>query len=185
MLASSVVAGGLVGLAISFRNLPDVRVLRSYTPTETTHIYDIKGTLLTSIHDEANREVVPLTKISPQLKRAVIAIEDSHFYSHYGINPGGVMRAMVKNMEEGRTVEGGSTLTMQLVKNLFLSPKRAFSRKLAEAVLAIRLEQIFKKDEILELYLNQVYWGHNLYGAEMAARSYFNKQKKRQLSSNR
>jgi 1A family penicillin-binding protein len=175
MLASSVVAGGLVGLAISFRNLPDVRVLRSYTPTETTHIYDIKGTLLTSIHDEANREVVPLTKISPQLKRAVIAIEDSHFYSHYGINPGGVMRAMVKNMEEGRTVEGGSTLTMQLVKNLFLSPKRAFSRKLAEAVLAIRLEQIFKKDEILELYLNQVYWGHNLYGAEMAARSYFNK----------
>jgi 1A family penicillin-binding protein len=175
MLASSVVAGGLVGLAISFRNLPDVRVLRSYTPTETTHIYDIKGTLLTSIHDEANREVVPLTKISPQLKRAVIAIEDSHFYSHYGINPGGVMRAMVKNMEEGRTVEGGSTLTMQLVKNLFLSPKRAFSRKLAEAVLAIRLEQIFKKDEIFELYLNQVYWGHNLYGAEMAARSYFNK----------
>ncbi|WP_026098447.1 transglycosylase domain-containing protein [Kamptonema formosum] len=175
MLASSVVAGGLVGLAISFRNLPDVRVLRNYTPTETTHIYDIKGTLLTSIHDEANREVVPLTKISPQLKRAVIGIEDSHFYSHYGINPGGVMRAMVKNLEEGRTVEGGSTLTMQLVKNLFLSPKRAFSRKLAEAVLAIRLEQIFKKDEILELYLNQVYWGHNLYGAEMAARSYFGK----------
>ncbi len=175
MLASSVVAGGLVGLAISFRNLPDVRVLRNYTPTETTHIYDIKGTLLTSIHDEANREVVPLTKISPQLKRAVIAIEDSHFYSHYGINPGGVMRAMVKNMEEGKTVEGGSTLTMQLVKNLFLSPKRAISRKLAEAVLAIRLEQIFKKDQILELYLNQVYWGHNLYGAEMAARSYFGK----------
>jgi 1A family penicillin-binding protein len=175
MLASSVVAGGLVGLAISFRNLPDVRVLRNYTPTETTHIYDIKGTLLTSIHDEANREVVPLTKISPQLKRAVIAIEDSHFYTHYGINPGGVMRAMVKNMEEGRTVEGGSTLTMQLVKNLFLSPKRAISRKLAEAVLAIRLEQIFKKDQILELYLNQVYWGHNLYGAEMAARSYFGK----------
>lgn len=175
MLASSVVAGGLVGLAISFRNLPDVRVLRSYTPTETTHIYDIKGTLLTSIHDEANREVVPLTKISPQLKRAVIGIEDSHFYTHYGINPGGVMRAMVKNMEEGRTVEGGSTLTMQLVKNLFLSPKRAISRKLAEAVLAIRLEQIFKKDQILELYLNQVYWGHNLYGAEMAARSYFGK----------
>ena len=175
MLASSVVAGGLVGLAISFRNLPDVRVLRNYTPTETTHIYDIKGTLLTSIHDEANREVVPLAKISPQLKRSVIAIEDSHFYTHYGINPGGVMRAMVKNMEEGRTVEGGSTLTMQLVKNLFLSPKRAISRKLAEAVLAIRLEQIFKKDQILELYLNQVYWGHNLYGAEMAARSYFGK----------
>lgn len=175
MLASSVIAGGLVGLAISFRNLPDVRVLRNYVPTETTYIYDINGTHLTSIHDEANREVVPLEKISPHLKRAVIAIEDSHFYSHHGINPGGVIRALVKNIEEGKTVEGGSTLTMQLVKNLFLSPKKAFSRKVAEAVLAIRLEQIFSKNQILELYLNQVYWGHNLYGAETASRSYFNK----------
>lgn len=175
MLASSVIAGGLVGLAISFRNLPDVRVLRNYVPTETTYIYDINGTHLTSIHDEANREVVPLEKISPHLKRAVIAIEDSHFYTHHGINPGGVIRALVKNIEEGKTVEGGSTLTMQLVKNLFLSPKKAFSRKVAEAVLAIRLEQIFSKNQILELYLNQVYWGHNLYGAETASRSYFNK----------
>lgn len=175
MLASSVVAGGLVGLAISFRNLPDVRVLRSYVPAETTHIYDIKGRLLTSLHDEANREVVPLNKISPNLKRAVMAIEDSHFYQHHGINPGGVMRALVANLEASETVEGGSTLTMQLVKNLFLSPKRALSRKAAEAVLSIRLEQIFTKDQIMELYLNQVYWGHNLYGVETAAQSYFNK----------
>ncbi|KOR34106.1 MULTISPECIES: transglycosylase domain-containing protein [Planktothricoides] len=175
MLASSVVAGGLVGLAISFRNLPDVRVLRSYVPAETTHIYDIKGRLLTSLHDEANREVVPLNKISPNLKRAVMAIEDSHFYQHHGINPGGVMRALAANLEANDTVEGGSTLTMQLVKNLFLSPKRALSRKAAEAVLSIRLEQIFTKDQIMELYLNQVYWGHNLYGVETAARSYFNK----------
>lgn len=175
MLASSVVAGGLVGLAISFRNLPDVRVLRSYVPAETTHIYDIKGRLLTSLHDEANREVVPLNKISPNLKRAVMAIEDSHFYQHHGINPGGVMRALAANLEANQTVEGGSTLTMQLVKNLFLSPKRALSRKAAEAVLSIRLEQIFTKDQIMELYLNQVYWGHNLYGVETAARSYFNK----------
>lgn len=175
MLASSVVAGGLVGLAISFRNLPDVRVLRNYVPTETTHIYDINGTLLTSIHDEANREVVPLNKISPDLKRAILAIEDSHFYTHHGINPGGVLRAMVANMESGRTVEGGSTLTMQLVKNLFLSPAQKVSRKAAEAVMAIRLEQIFGKEQILELYLNQVYWGHNLYGVETASRSYFNK----------
>ncbi len=175
MLASSVVAGGLVGLAISFRNLPDVRVLRSYVPAETTHIYDIKGRLLTSLHDEANREVVPLNRISPHLKRAVMAIEDSHFYQHHGINPGGVMRALAANLEANQTVEGGSTLTMQLVKNLFLSPKRAISRKAAEAVLSIRLEQIFTKDQIMELYLNQVYWGHNLYGVETAARSYFNK----------
>lgn len=175
MLASSVVAGGLVGLAISFRNLPDVRVLRSYVPAETTHIYDLKGRLLTSLHDEANREVVPLNKISPNLKRAVMAIEDSHFYQHHGINPGGVMRALAANLEANETVEGGSTLTMQLVKNLFLSPKRALSRKAAEAVLSIRLEQIFTKDQIMELYLNQVYWGHNLYGVETASQSYFNK----------
>lgn len=175
MLASSVVAGGLVGLAISFRNLPDVRILKNYVPTETTYIYDIKGTSLASIHGEANREVVPLNKISPHLKRAVIAIEDSHFFLHQGINPGGIGRALKANWDEGRTVEGGSTLTMQLVKNLFLSPKRAFSRKVAEAVLAIRLEQIFTKDQILEMYLNQVYWGHNTYGAQTASQSYFGK----------
>lgn len=176
MLTSSVIAGGLVGLAISFRNLPDVRVLRSYAPTETTYIYDIKGKLLASLHGEANREVVPLNKISPNLKRAVIAIEDSHFYLHNGINPNSVGRALKANWQRGSVVEGGSTLTMQLVKNLFLSQKRMFSRKVAEAVLAIRLEQIFKKDQILEMYLNQVYWGHNNYGVQTAAQSYFGKK---------
>ncbi len=178
MLTSSVVAGGLVGLAVSFRNLPDVRVLQNYVPTETTHIYDIKGVPLASLHDEANREVVSLNEISPHLKRAVIAIEDSNFFDHKGINPTGIVRAFVANFERGSTVEGGSTLTMQLVKNLFLSPNRTMSRKAAEAVMAIRLEQILSKDEILELYLNQVYWGHNLYGVETAARSYFNKSAK-------
>lgn len=175
MLASSVVAGGLVGLAISFRNLPDVRILQSYTPTETTHIYDISGKPLASIHDEANRDVIPLNQISPQLKRAVLAIEDSNFFTHKGINPGGIARAFLVNLERGKTVEGGSTMTMQLVKNLFLSPKKELSRKVAEAVMAIRLEQILTKDQILELYLNQVYWGHNLYGVQTAAQSYFNK----------
>jgi len=175
MLSSSVVAGGLVGLAISFRNLPDVRILRSYVPSETTHIYDVKGKLLTSIHGEANREVVPLDQISPDLKRAVLAIEDSYFYSHRGVNPGAVLRAFLANWTTGATVEGGSTLTMQLVKNLFLTPKRAFSRKVAESVLALRLEQIFSKEQVFEMYLNQVYWGHNTYGAETAAESYFGK----------
>ncbi|MFM6191912.1 MAG: transglycosylase domain-containing protein [Planktothrix sp.] len=175
MLTSSVIAGGLVGLAVSFRNLPDVRVLQNYVPTETTHIYDIKGVPLASLHDEANREVVTLNQISPHLKRAVIAIEDSNFYDHKGINPTGIVRAFIANLETGNTVEGGSTLTMQLVKNLFLSPNRTISRKAAEAVMAIRLEQILSKEDILELYLNQVYWGHNLYGVETAARSYFNK----------
>jgi penicillin-binding protein 1A len=175
MIGSAAIAGGLVGLAISFRNLPDVRSLKGYIPSETTHIYDVNGKLLASLHDEENREVVPLNKISPDLKRAVLAIEDSNFYSHHGINPIGIMRASLANFQAGRTMEGGSTLTMQLVKNLFLTPERALSRKVAEAVLALRLEQIFTKNEILEMYLNQVYWGHNTYGAQTAAQSYFNK----------
>lgn len=175
MLTSAAIAGGLVGLAVSFRNLPDVRSLQGYVPNETTHIYDIKGKLLASVHDEANREVVPLNRMSPHLKRAVLAIEDSNFYYHHGLNPVGISRAAVVNYTQGRTVEGGSTLTMQLVKNLFLSPERALSRKAAEAVLALRLEQIFEKDTILEMYLNQVYWGHNTYGVQTAAESYFNK----------
>ncbi|HEY9747504.1 MAG TPA: penicillin-binding protein 1A [Allocoleopsis sp.] len=175
MLTSSVVAGGLVGLATSFRNLPDVRVLRGYVPSETTYIYDIKGKELASLHGEANREVVKLDQISPILKRAVLAMEDSHFYMHHGINPNSVGRALLINWEKSSVVEGGSTLTMQLVKNLFLKPERKFSRKIAEAVMAIRLEQIFTKDQILEMYLNQIYWGHNNYGIQTAAESYFSK----------
>lgn len=164
-----------MGLAISFRNLPDVRQLRNFFPSETTYIYDLKGKLLASVHGEANREVMPLDKISPNLKRAVLASEDGHFYNHHGINPTGVGRAIVVNSIAGGVKEGGSTITMQLVKNIFLSQKRAFTRKIAEAVLAIRLEQILSKDQILEMYLNQVYWGHNNYGVQTAARSYFNK----------
>ncbi|BAY11099.1 transglycosylase domain-containing protein [Calothrix sp. NIES-2098] len=175
MLTSSVLAGGLVGLAISFRNLPDVRQLRNFFPEETTYIYDIKGKLLAGIHGEANRKVVPLDDISPNLKRAVLASEDSHFYVHHGINPAGIGRAALVNWAAGSVREGGSTITMQLVKNIFLSKKRAFTRKIAEAVLAIRLEQIFGKDQILEMYLNQVYWGHNNYGVQTAARTYFDK----------
>jgi penicillin-binding protein 1A len=175
MMTSAILAGGLVGLALSFRNLPDVKVLRHHFPTETTYIYDVKGTQLASLHDEANRDVVPIDKISPELKRALLAIEDSSFYSHQGINATGIGRALVTNINKGGVTEGGSTLTMQLIKNLFLSQKREFTRKLAEAVLSIRLEQVFRKDEILSMYLNQVYWGHNNYGAETAAQSYFGK----------
>ncbi|MEL7351130.1 MAG: penicillin-binding protein 1A [Cyanobacteria bacterium P01_A01_bin.116] len=178
MLGSSVVAGGLVGLAVSFRNLPDVRILRNYIPSETSYVYDINGTLLDSVHDEANREVVDLNEINPSLKRAVLAIEDSYYYTHSGINPAGIGRAFLANVGAGETVQGGSTVTMQLVKNLFLSPERTISRKLVEVVLAMRIEQIFEKDEIFELYLNQVYWGHNTYGVETAAQSYFNKSAK-------
>ncbi|GAB4241160.1 MAG: penicillin-binding protein 1A [Stanieria sp.] len=175
MITSAIAAGGLVGLAISFRNLPDVRVLRNYQPSETSYIYDIKGRLLTSLHGEANREVVSLEQISPELKRAVIAIEDSHFYQHQGINPYSIGRAVWVNWQRGGVAEGASTLTMQLIKNLFLTRERTFTRKLAEAILAIRVEQVFSKDEILNMYLNNIYWGHNNYGVQTAAETYFNK----------
>ena len=175
MIASAVTAGGLVGLAFSFRNLPDVRVLKNYIPAETSYIYDIDGKLLTSLHGEANREVASLEQISPELKLAVIAIEDSSFYRHQGLNPYSVGRAALANYRQGGVSEGASTLTMQLVKNLFLTQERTFSRKLAEAILAVRVEQVFSKDEILEMYLNNIYWGHNNYGIQTAAQSYFNK----------
>ncbi len=175
MLGFTALAGGLVGLAMSYRNLPDVRSLKGYVPSETTYIYDINGKVLASLHGEENREVVPLDKISPRLKLAVLAIEDSNFYQHSGVNPVGILRATLVNLREGHTVEGASTLTQQLVKNLFLTPREQISRKVTEAVLAMRVEKLFKKDEILEMYLNQIYWGHNTYGAETAALSYFNK----------
>ncbi len=175
MLASSVVAGSMVGLALALRDLPNVSVLEGYVPPETSYIYDIKGTPLASIHGEAHREVIDLDQISPQLKLAVLAIEDSHFYQHYGINLNSIGRAMLVNFQQGRVVEGASTLSMQLVKNLFLDRARTFQRKLAEAVLAIRLERAFSKEEIFQLYLNIIYWGHNNYGAQTAAQNYFNK----------
>ncbi|MGM3308110.1 transglycosylase domain-containing protein [Anabaena sp. WFMT] len=175
MLASSVIVGGLIGLAISCRNLPNVKNIVNFLPAETTYIYDINGKLLVGIHGEANRKVVSLDRIPPNLKRAVLASEDNYFYNHHGIDPGGIGRAAVVNWVAGGVKEGGSTITMQLVKNLFLSRERALSRKIAEAILAIRLEQILSKDRILEMYLNQVYWGHNNYGVETAAQTYFNK----------
>jgi penicillin-binding protein 1A len=175
LLAISAFAGGMVGLAIGFRNLPDIRKLQNFVPEQTTYIYDIKGKPLVGLHGEANRKVVPLDKISGNLKRAVLASEDGYFYNHHGIDPGGIGRAAVTNWMAGGVREGGSTITMQLVKNIFLSPRRAFTRKVAEAILAIHLEQILPKDTILAMYLNQVYWGHNNYGAETAAQTYFNK----------
>lgn len=175
MITSAVAAGGLVGLAFSFRNLPDVRVLRSYVPAETSYVYDINGKILTRLHGEANRESASLDQIAPELKLAVVAVEDSSFYRHNGLNPYSIGRAALVNYQKRGVSEGASTLTMQLVKNLFLTRERTFSRKLAEAILAIRVEQVFSKNEILEMYLNNIYWGHNNYGIQTAAESYFNK----------
>ncbi len=175
LVGGSALAGALVGLAVSFNDLPDVRILKNYTPAETSYFYDINGELIARLHGDINREVVPLSRISPNLKRSILAIEDAYFYSHSGINPAGIARATLVNFRSNETLEGGSTLTQQLVKNLFLSSERSFNRKVAEAVLAMRVEQVFTKDQILEMYLNQVYWGRNTNGAEAAAQNYFNK----------
>lgn len=120
-------------------------------------------------------ETVSLDEMSPYIPMAVIAIEDRRFHSHFGIDPLGIARAMVSNIMAGRLVQGGSTLTQQLAKNLFLEPRRDLERKVQEAIIAVWLEHRFTKDEILELYLNRVYFGSGAYGVDAAARRYFSK----------
>ena len=102
MITSAIAAGGLLGLALSFRNLPDVRVLSSYVPAETSYVYDIKGRLLTSLHGEANRENVTIDQMSPELKLAVVAIEDSSFYRHRGLNPYSIGSGCISKLQGGR-----------------------------------------------------------------------------------
>jgi len=158
--------------------LPDVSSINSYLPSEATIIYADDGQVLARLHEEENRQVVPLSKISPNLINAVIATEDKNFYSHHGIDLAGIARATVRNISAGRIKEGGSTITQQLAKNLFLTKKRSFIRKISEAILALQIERRFSKEEILELYLNQIYWGHNAYGIEAASFLYFGKTAK-------
>ncbi len=120
-------------------------------------------------------EALSLENMSPYIPQAVIAIEDRRFYSHFGIDPLGLARAMLTNVTTGRMVQGGSTLTQQLAKNLFLSPERTLERKVQEVLLAFWLEQKYSKDQILAMYLNRVFFGSNAYGVEAASRRYFNK----------
>ncbi|PTM97233.1 transglycosylase domain-containing protein [Mycoplana dimorpha] len=120
-------------------------------------------------------EALSLEQMSPYIPQAVIAIEDRRFYSHFGIDPLGLARAMITNVATGRMVQGGSTLTQQLAKNLFLSPERTLERKVQEVLLAFWLEHKYSKDEILAMYLNRVFFGSNAYGVEAASRRYFHK----------
>ncbi|TPW32351.1 penicillin-binding protein [Martelella alba] len=120
-------------------------------------------------------EAVPLSDMSPYIPEAIVAIEDKRFYSHFAIDPIGLGRALVTNLISGHTVQGGSTLTQQLAKNLFLSPDRTLERKVQEVLLAVWLETKFTKDQILELYLNRVYFGSGAYGVEAASQRYFHK----------
>lgn len=173
------ILGAFGGLAVTLSRLPDVTKLQHYVPHETTKIFDKDGHLLANVHGEENRVVLPLHDIPKSLQHAVIAMEDTDFYEHYGINPKGIGRALLVNVAEGQTVEGASTLTQQLAKNLFLEPAKTLPRKIAEAWLAIQIEHHYGKSQILEMYLNQVYWGHNAYGVEAAALNYFGKSSRK------
>jgi len=137
-------------------------------------ILDVNGELITTVSEE-NRIPAPLESISVYLREAVVAIEDSRFYQHHGIDPVGLVRALYRNVRAGRVVEGGSTITQQLAKNLYLDPRRTIGRKLEELILTVQLERKYTKKEILEMYLNQIYFGQGAYGVEAAARTYFNK----------
>lgn len=121
------------------------------------------------------RSAVPYHEISPNLKRAVIAAEDASFATHYGFDWEGMQVALEKNMAEGRFAAGGSTISQQLVRNLFLSADRTLTRKAEEAIVTLMLETVLSKERILELYLNYAEWGRGIYGAEAAARHYFHK----------
>ena len=155
-------------------NLPDVRTLRDYHPSTITWVYSDMDDLMAEFYIE-KRIMVPLNEIPVHLKQAALAVEDSNFYHHFGIDPKAIFRAFLTNLQAGHVVEGGSTITQQLSKTLFLSRAKTLERKLREAILAVRMEQVFTKDEILEMYLNQIYYGHGSYGVEAAARTYFGK----------
>ncbi len=157
------------------RDLPSVEKLRSgYNPPQITRILARDETLLASVFTE-RRTVVPFEQIPDSAKLAFLAAEDAHFYEHEGLNYLGMLRALVANIRAGKTVQGGSTITQQVIKNVLLDSERSYRRKIRETVLARRLEQSLSKDEIFWLYLNHIYLGHGRYGIEEAARYYFGK----------
>ncbi|MGV1014845.1 MAG: transglycosylase domain-containing protein, partial [Methyloceanibacter sp.] len=168
-LCLTVILGG--ALAIFIARLPDPMV-DTRPPNVTVRAAD--GTVLAE--RGLRRGHVRLASLSPHLVNAVLATEDRRFYYHVGIDPLGLTRAVFRNLREGEVVEGGSTITQQLAKNLFLKPERTLTRKLEELIYAVWLERRFAKDEILELYLNRVYFGGGAYGVEAASRHYFGKK---------
>ncbi len=154
--------------------LPDVSVLERYEPIEAVQVFDRHDHLVCTVEGDEDRRVVPLNQVSTQMQQAILAAEDHHFFEHHGVNPVSIFRAFFVNLEAGHVVEGGSTITQQLVKNLFFEePRRNFQRKIKEAIMAYELEQKYPKEKILELYLNQVYFGNGAYGIERAAYRYF------------
>lgn len=156
------------------QDLPLITKLEEYTPPVVTTFYSDDGQVIGEFFDE-RRFVVNLSDMSENLINAFIAAEDSRFYEHEGIDLYSIARAFLKNVEAGTVVQGGSTITQQVAKSFFLTPERSYSRKIKEAILAYRIDRYFKKDEILHLYLNQIYLGNSAHGVEAAARQYFGK----------
>ncbi|MEZ0324023.1 MAG: PBP1A family penicillin-binding protein [Hydrogenothermaceae bacterium] len=156
------------------RNLPDVRQLEKWKPPEASVIYDYKGRVYSELYVQ-KRYYVPIDKIPDNVKKAFIATEDKNFYNNIGVDFFGIFRAFVKNIISGGITEGGSTISQQLVKNLFLTPEKSINRKIKEIILAVKLNRYYSKDKILELYLNQIYLGQGSYGVEAASLTYFGK----------
>ncbi len=172
ILAGAVFAG--IYIKKCETDLPDISRL-SYSPEQSSQIFDYKGNLITNVYAFQNRIYVPLSKIPPVTRKAVIAEEDERFYQHGALDYKGIARALWINIKYKRIVEGGSTITQQLARSLFLNMNQTIRRKVKEALLATELERRFTKDQILEMYLNEVYFGAGAYGIESAAETYFGK----------
>ncbi len=168
---------GIVGgyLYISNGLKYDVDKLVHYNPKLTTKIYDRNGELISNIFGDKHRTYVPFKDIPPRLIEAVVAIEDTAFFEHNGINPEAIMRAAMKDIRHMKMKEGASTLTQQLVKLTLLSNEKKLKRKINEAILAMKIEKKLSKEQILERYLNEVFYGHHYYGVKTAAKGYFRK----------
>ena len=154
----------------------DINSVVNYSPKQSTQFFDKNGRLLANTFKDENREYVKYDDIPARVIEGLIAIEDTQFFEHFGINPDAISRAVIKNIQSGGYSEGASTLTQQLIKVLVLSREKKLMRKVKEALLAIRLETILTKEEILERYLNHVYFGHGYYGIKTAAKGYFKKE---------
>lgn len=175
-LCGALIIGVFVGVLLAVtQDLPQVESLQTYEPSSVTRILADDGRPVRSFFVE-RRIPISINEIPDNLIKAVIAVEDARFYQHFGLDLRGILRALWKDITSLRVVEGGSTLTQQLSKVLFLTPEKTLIRKIREAVLAINIERRYSKDEILSLYLNQIYLGEGAYGVEAASRTFFGKR---------
>jgi len=155
--------------------VPDLEELSPSPIAETSKVYAIDGSLLTEFHATENREIIPFSKMSENIKNAVIAIEDKRFYEHEGVDYKRIIGALITDIKAGGYEQGASTITQQYVKNVYFSHEKTIRRKVNEAIIAIQLERYYTKDKILEMYLNTVYFGSGAYGVEKAAQTYYGK----------